>query len=367
MERPTRAIINLAAVRHNLDELRSLIPPGTGVIAVVKADAYGHGLVPIARCLSEAGSSLAVATAEEAQALRAAAIDAPILILGPVPEGQIHDAVATGASLTFHHRPMLKSAAAAAARFGRTVPLHLLVDTGMSRLGFSPEEVPSALAEADATPGLFVEGIFTHFAKADSPEDPLTLGQIGRFAQLLSTFGKRRWLRHLANSAGAIHFPEAVYDAIRPGLALYGVAPSPGTASRIELRPAMSLETAVAQMREFPAGTGIGYGHTFKTGRTSRIAVLPIGYADGLPWQLSNRGTVLLGGQRCSIVGRVCMDLTMVDVTEAGGVTVGSPAVLIGSQGGEVITATEVAETVGTISYEIVTRIGPRVRRLVVG
>lgn len=367
--RPTHAEIDLSAIAANVALACRLAGPETRVMAVVKADAYGHGAVPVARVALAAGATwLGVAIPEEAVPLRAAGIASRILVLGPVAPEQ--------AELVADHDleqcvcdPAQAEALGRAARArGRVLALHLKVDTGMGRVGLRPREVHGVAEKIRALPSVRLAGLMTHFADAEAEEPGFAREQLARFADAardLAAAGIPVPLRHAANSAALLFLPESRLDLVRPGIMLYGYHPrGPRGGPEPPLRPALRLRTAISQIRDVAQGESVSYGRTFVAPRDLRVARLPVGYADGCGRLLSNRGQVLIRGQRVPIVGRVCMDMTMVDVSGLPDVRVGDEAVLIGRQGADEITADEVAELQGTISYEVLCRIGPRVPRI---
>mgnify|MGYP001952104237 CR=1 FL=1 len=367
--RPTWVEIDLDAIAHNVRKLQQLAAPAQ-VMAVVKADGYGHGAVMVARAaLAHGARRLAVAVVEEGVHLRQSAIACPILVLGWTPPEQYGLALRYDLELTVSSEDEARALAEAARREGRRVRVHLKIDTGMGRLGLRWDEprLGEIAARIAALSYVEVAGVYTHLATADEPEAELTGRQLAAFARALEALerhGVRPPLRHMANSAALLRLPAARYDLVRPGIALYGLEAFPGAVAAFDLRPALSWKTRVALVKEVPPGTPISYGATFVTRRRSRIATLPVGYADGLRRALSNRGQVLVHGRRAPIVGRVCMDQVMIDVTDAGDVAVGDEVVLIGSQGDERITADEMAGWMDTIGYEVVTGIGRRVPRI---
>lgn len=369
--RPTRAIVDLDAIVHNVRSIKALVGPEVRLMAVVKADAYGHGLVPVARAALRAGAEwLGVALPEEGAALRGAGIRAPILVLGPTPPAQAEEVVAGGLDQMVHSVPLAETLSRAAGKARRRVAVHLKVDTGMGRVGVPVEEVGTLAGAIGRLPGLRLRGVMTHFAAADAPDTAHAREQLRRFHEALVSPPLRAipsLLRHAANSAAAFALPEARLDMVRIGIALYGCPPSPKAPPPVPLRPALTLETRVAQVRWVPPGTTVSYGCTFVAPTRMRIATLPVGYGDGFPRALSNRGAVLLRGRRAPVVGRVCMDMVMVDVTGIPEVEEGDPVVLLGVQGTEAIPADAWAALADTISYEVLCGIGPRVPRLYVG
>jgi alanine racemase len=371
MMRPTRAEIDLNAIRANVLLACRLAGPATRVMAVVKADAYGHGAVQVARTALAAGATwLGVAVPEEAVALRAAGIRSRILVLGPIAPEQTELVVEHGLDQCVSDPAQAEALDRAARARGRGISIHLKVDTGMNRVGLPPREVQPAIGRLAGLSAIRLAGLMTHFADADATDPEFTREQMARFEEAtrsLRDAGIAVPLRHAANSAALLLHPESRLDLVRPGIMLYGYHPRGGGEKRPDdpvLHPALRLRTAITQVKDVPAGSSISYGRTFVAPCDMQIATIPIGYADGLARPLSNRGQVLIGGSRVPIVGRVCMDMTMVDVTSLPDVRLGDEAVLIGRQGDDEITADEVADLSGTISYEVLCRIGPRVPRL---
>ncbi len=367
------AVIDVDAVAANLGAVRSVLRPGVALLAVVKADAYGHGSIQVSRALMAAGAdALGVAFVEEGVLLRrAGGLRAPILVMGPAPAHAAeaileHDLT----PVVSDDLPLAERLSGLAVRAGRTVDVHLKVDTGMARLGVPPGDASAWAAKLARLPGLRLAGLMSHFADAEAEEPDLAREQLARFREAdraLRAAGLDPGRRHLANSAGLLALPEAQLDLVRPGILLYGYAPSPRLASRLPLRPALTLRTRIAALRGVARGQGVSYGHTFVAARDLRVATLPVGYADGVRRCLSNRGEVLVHGRRAPILGRVCMDMTLVDVSAVPEAALGDEAVLIGRQGDEAITAEDVAAAAGTISYEVLTGIGPRIPRVYVG
>lgn len=364
--RATRAEIDLTAVQDNVRAARRAVGPVVQIVAVVKADAYGHGAVPVARAVLASGADrLAVALPEEGVALRRAGLAAPILVLGPTPPEAARAIVRHGLEQAVADLALAEALSRRAAAGGGLVPVHLKVDTGMARLGFSPKEALPMAMRIAALPGIELVGLMTHLATADAPDPGYAREQLRRFTEVsaqLAASGIRPTLRHAANSAAVLRFPQAHLDMVRPGLMLYGCPPVPE--ARPLLRPALRLRTEVAALRDLPRGAGISYGLTYTAPRDMRVATLPIGYADGFSRLLSNRGEVLVGGRRAPVVGRVCMDMIMVDVTDVPDIRVGAEAVLLGRQGREEIAADELADRIGTVSYEVLCGIGKRVPRV---
>lgn len=355
MVRPTYAEIDLGAIAHNVTAFKELVDPSR-LCTVVKADAYGHGDVPVANAALDAGADLvAVALVEEGARLREAGVDAPILLLSePRPEAA-SDVAEWDLTPTVYTIPFVEALAAT----GKRHHVHLKVDTGMHRVGASPDGVEGLLSAVGAQPGLSLAAMWTHFPVAD--EDPgYTKEQIDRFDRIVSAYDPPAI--HLANTAGAVLFPEARRDMCRIGLGTYGLHPCPETAGLIELRPAMRLVTRVSHVQRLPAGERPSYGRVRVLEVDSQVVTAPVGYADGFSRALTRRGSALIGGRRYPLAGMVTMDQIVIDVgaDEHG---VGDEVVLLGAQGDEEITADDWAEQLGTISYEVVSSIGPRIPR----
>jgi alanine racemase len=373
--RPVWAEVDLVAVRHNVGVLAGLAAPA-GMCAVVKAGGYGHGAVEVARAALTGGASwLAVALVEEGAELRDAGIDAPVLLLSEPPPGAMADVVGLALTPTLYTAEGLAAMAEAAAGAGGSPrPVHVKVDTGMHRVGASAADaVKLALMVGEERPELVLEGVWTHFAVADDPDDPFTEVQADRFHDVLAELaglGVRPPVAHACNSAGLLAHPAARHDLVRCGLTVYGVAPSPALADRcadLAVRPALSLKARVSLVKEVAPGEGVSYGLRFRAERPTVVATVPIGYADGVPWRLAGAGgEVLVGGQRRAIAGAVTMDQIMVDCGDDRSVKVGDEVVLIGGQGDEAVDAWEWATRLGTIAYEVLTGIGPRVPRVYV-
>ncbi len=367
--RPTRAEINLAALRHNLRALQR-IAAGAGVWCVLKADGYGHGAKAVARTLERAGAAgVCVALLEEGIELREAGIRVPILVMGGF-YGRAWGELLRHDLTPVVHDPAQIEALAEEVRYTGSEPIraHLKVDTGMARLGVLPRDVPSIATLLRRHPEVRLEGLMTHFACADSGDDGTIHEQLDRFDAVTSTlhaFGVAPEMRHAANSAALMRTPRARLDFVRPGIALFGVEPQRGMAP--ELRPVMRVRSEIVALRGIERGMSVGYGATWRAPRAGKIATLPMGYADGLSRKLSNQGQVLVRGKRAPIVGVVSMDMTMIDVTEIDDVRVGDEVVVLGSQKGplgqDLITADEIAARLGTIPWEVLTDISRRVPR----
>lgn len=371
----TWAEVDLDAIAHNVRGIMQHIGPGVELIAVVKADIYGHGAVPVSRTVLESGATrLAVHRLVEGLQLRRAGIAAPVLVMGYTLPARAEAVVRWDLTPTVNERNQAETLAAAAGRQGKRLPVHVKLDTGMGRWGLLPEEAVAFCRWLVTLPGLELEGVYTHFAVAD---------EAGEFAQAysrrqfdiyldvlraLATHGLSVPLRHAANSAATLTFPEAHLDAVRPGIILCGMPPSHEVTSPFPLQPAMTLKSRVVRLRTLPAGASIGYGRTFATERPTRVALAPVGYGDGYHRLLSNRGQVLVRGRRVPIRGRVSMDQVVIDVSAIPDVRQHDEVVFFGSQRGEWGQATLPAEEVGawaeTLNYEVTTSLAPRVTRV---
>jgi len=367
--RPTWVEIDLEAIAQNVRRIVEIVGPQVKVMAVLKADAYGHGAVKTARTVLNNGAfSLGVACLGEAVTLRQTGITAPILNLGYTPAWQARGTVIHGVTATLFSIDVAQALSRAAVDLNAEVRVHVKVDTGMGRLGLLPLDVVAFMKEIIDLPGLNVEGVFTHFAIADSEDKSYTLNQLSRFKDVLASLriaGIEVPMVHAANSAAILELPESHFDMVRLGIAMYGLNPSMQVKCPSGFRAALIFKTQIAQVKDLPVGSYVSYGCTYCTSRPSRIAVIPVGYADGFRRAPSSWREVLVRGQRAPIVGRVCMDQTMIDVTDIPGVRQGDDVVLIGRQGRDVITVEEVAERLGTINYEVVSEILARVPRVV--
>ena len=366
--RPTICGIDHEALRSNLRQIRDKVGSRVKILCMVKANGYGHGATEISPTLARAGAdAFGVATLEEAVQLREAGIQAPLIVLAGVFPAQLDTFVEHKLTPVVHDLISLKALDRESSRRQVQLKVHLKVDTGMGRLGFLAAEADQWIAAIKQAESLHIQGVFSHFSHAESVQGDYTQKQLEIFKRVLGQLrsaGVIPDLVHLANSAATITLPAAYFDMVRPGLMLYGVYPSPNMKEQINLKPALSWKTKILQLKNVPSGTSVSYGQTYVTERESLIATLPIGYADGYPRVLSNRGEALVRGQRARIAGRVCMDLTMIDVTDIRNVRQGDEVVLLGRQGGAEISADEIAAWANTISYEILTSIGTRVPRI---
>ncbi len=361
------AEIDLDAVTHNLSVIRRRAGPGTRVLLVVKADAYGHGAVPIAHHAVRCGvAGFGVGSSQEALELRRAGIGLPILVLGTIIDDEADECLRNNVHVALHstaRRGMLQDLAA---RMGLRAKVHVNIDTGMGRLGVLPEVALDLLREVKASPNLDLAGIMTHISAPDGALAASTADQQRLFEGVLRDAraeGLRGGWTHMANSAAIFTSLRPSYDTVRPGISAYGILPQDLRGSD-DLRPVLSLRTQVVFLKDIPAGYAVGYGSTWRASRPTRIATLPVGYNDGVAWRLGNRGEVLVRGVRARIVGRVSMDYTTVDVGHIRGVEVGDVVTLIGSDGSQSISADEVAARADTIAYEITCSVGKRVVRV---
>jgi alanine racemase len=366
--------ISLAALRHNAGLLRDLVGARRAAF-VVKGNAYGHGLVPVARAIEPNAARLCVYTIEEALALREGGITAPVLVLGPIAAPALDDAIAANVEIVFWSAGEFAGRVATAARKrGRTAFAHVKINTDLNRLGFEPHELVDALEDLLRLPEIAIAGIFSHLASAEELDSPYTMHQLNEleraFLQAKPLLDRRGLnpIRHIAASAAAMLWPQTRLDMARFGIAVYGLMPSNQTrdalrASPIDLRPALTYHSQIIVTRGIAAGASVGYGGSFHAPRDMRIGVIPVGYADGIPRSLSNRGAFAVDGAICPIVGRVAMNMTEIDLTPAPTARVGSTVTLIGRDGNVTIGADDWATWADTISYEIVARLPSELRR----
>ncbi len=372
MHWPTVAEIDLAAIVHNLRSLRGLTPAGTVMIAVVKADAYGHGAVPVSRALAESGAEyLAVACVGEAVELDEAGVDGRVLVMGaPVP-GDAEEMVARKFECVISSLDQAEHLHATARQRHVQIGVHVKFDTGMGRVGFAAADHLEVMHALQQMESLRIEGVMTHLPSADEEDEAeFTRAQLANFGAIrgaLEAAGFEVPLWHAANTAGIVGFSEAHCNAIRPGIGLYGCYPSQEMPQPVALRQAMTWKTEIARIRNMPVGDTVSYGRTWRAERPSRIALLSVGYADGYDRRLSNRGEVLVRGRRAPVVGRVCMDMTMVDVTDIPDASEGDEVVLLGAQDEDAISIGEMAALLNTIPHVVMTGIGKRVPRTYCG
>ena len=364
-QRPTRIDVDLDAISHNLRAIAGHV--GVPVMGIVKANAYGHGLVPVARHLETLGiNQLGVAFVEEGIALRQAGIRVPILVLGGIFGPQVAQFLEHDLEITVSSLDKLRQVEAAAQAVGRKAVMHLKVDTGMERIGVHSESAGPLIEAAVASPWCTIKGVYSHLACSDDPQSAMTRVQLERFLEACAHFeriGAPMPIRHLANSGGVLHFPEAWLDMVRPGIILYGVSPGDEARPPFQLRPALSLLSQVVYFKVVKAGRSVSYGATWTAPHDTRVVTVPIGYGDGYSRGLSSRGEVLIRGQRHPIVGRVCMDQFMVDLGPQGSAWNEDDVVLIGHQGGDAIRCEDVARWAGMIPYEILVGLNERIPR----
>lgn len=369
IQRPSRITVDLDALSQNLRAIRAHV--GVPVMGIVKANAYGHGLVAVARHLEAQGvEQLGVAFVEEGIALRKAGIARPILVLGGIFGPQVAQFIQHELEITVSSLDKLRQVEAAAEALGRKATIHLKIDTGMERIGVHSYSCGPFIEAAAASRWCELKGIYSHLACADDPASPMTASQVERFAEACAHFrriGAPMPLRHLANSGGVLHFPETWLDMVRPGIVLYGVLPDPASRPTIDVRPALSLASQVVYFKVVRAGSTVSYGATWAATRDTRVVTVPIGYGDGFPRSLSSRGHALLRGRRRPIVGRICMDQFMLDLGPDGTAYNEDEVVLIGTQAGDTIRTEDVARLAGTIPYEILTGLNERIPRAYVG
>ncbi len=367
------AKIDLDAIAYNIEQMKRNLSPKTDMIAVIKADGYGHGAVQIAEMLEQVGYvwGFAVATLDEAMVLRTEGIRKPILVLGCVFPDQYLEMLKHDIRMNVYTEEMAESISRMAASEGLTAYMHIKLDTGMGRLGFDISEASAqAIERISKLKNVDMEGIFTHFAKADETDKTFTEKQINDFCRMteqLKKIGVTFAYEHCANSAAIIDVKEANFDLVRAGISIYGLYPSEEVnKSNVKLKPALALKSHVAFVKEIEAGTPVSYGGTFVADKRMRIATIPVGYADGYPRNLSNAGYVLIRGRKAPILGRVCMDQFMVDVTEIEGASFGDKVTLIGQDGNESITVEALSEISGRFNYEFICDLGKRIPRVFV-
>jgi alanine racemase len=356
--------IDLDIIRQNVKELLRISQKE--VMAIVKANGYGHGAAEIAKAAVEAGATwCGVARLEEAIALRRAGLNCQILVLGYTSPDRVAEAVNNNVCLTIYDQQIGEAYAEQAKNLGGGLRLHIKVDTGMGRLGISPETALEFIENLSRRPQLLIEGIFTHFARADEPQVPTTNEQLVMFDQLIKNLrvdGIAPKYIHAANSAAILNYPAARFDLVRPGISLYGFPPSPETPFPDSLKPALTWKTRLTSVRTFPAGHGISYGHIYHTTRAERIGSVAIGYADG--FRRVNGNVALVHGKRVPVVGRVCMDQCMLQLDEVPNAAIGDEVVLLGGQGNEYISAEELADRWGTFNYEVICGLSARLPRI---
>ena len=362
------ASVNLDNIYANMKELKENTANGTQMVAVIKTDGYGHGAVPVAKTIDDLVAAYAVATIDEALNLRRHNIDKPIYILGFIYAHRMKDAILNDVRMTVYDVEMAKQISKEASQMNKNAYVHIKIDTGMSRIGFATtDEAVADICEIAKLPNIVMEGIFTHFAASDSADKKaatMQLESFNSFNEKLASNGIDIKIKHCSNSAGIIDMPMANMNEVRAGIALYGMYPSDEVNKKaVMLRPALELKSHVIFVKDVPAGVGVSYGSTFITDKPMKIATIPLGYGDGYPRNLSNKGYVLIKGVKCRILGRVCMDQFMVDVTGLD-VKEGDVVTLVGRDGDERISVEELAELAETFNYEFVCNIGKRIPRV---
>jgi len=366
--RPVWVEVDLDNIRYNIRQVREVVSKEIMIMAVVKADAYGHGVVPVAKATIEAGADrLAVALPEEGVELREAGFKVPIQVFGEILPLQAFLYIDYDLLPTISRIETAQKINELARKKGIIKKVHLNIDTGMGRIGVFPDRALEFVEEILNLPNLEIEGLMTHFSKADEKDKEYTRQQVDKFnfvVQKLEEHNIKVPIKQLANSATIIDLPDLKLDMVRPGIMTYGLRPSPEVDQHFPLKPALSWKAKIVYLKDVPADYGISYGATYITQKKTKIATIPLGYADGFSRHLSNKGEVLIGGKRAVVSGRVCMDQFMVDVTHISGVKVGDEVVIIGKQASDEITATEIADKIGTINYEITCAISKRVPRI---
>jgi len=359
--------IDLGAIKHNVKEIIKMT--NTEVMAVIKANGYGHGVLQVAKAVVDSGATwCGVARMEEALNLRKAGIDVQVMVLGYTPAGLIPDAVQNDIHVAIYDKDMARLYAAQARKAQGKIKAHLKVETGMGRLGMPPEQVPDFLAEVHTKDAIQIDGIFTHLARADEPQADSAKQQLKKFKLLLTQLrdkGLCPKMVHAANSAAVINYPEAYFDLVRPGIAIFGLDPSPDSHLPESFKPALTWKAQLISVRDFPPGHGISYGSVYVTSKQERIGVIPVGYGDGYRREPGQQ--VLVRGQLVDVVGRICMDQCMLQLDSVPDAVVGDEVVLLGRQGEHTITANDLASRWGTINYEVICGLADRLPRLYKG
>ncbi len=364
--RPTFAEIDLSAIRHNLEIVSHIVKGDTKILGVVKADAYGHGIKEVSKTIVDYVDYFGVASLDEAAILRRTGIQKPILIMGAILPEEIEGVLKFNVIQTVSDLDIPKRLSKLAQSMNKKVKVHVKIDTGMGRLGFWHEEAIDFIKKIARLKNIIIDGIFTHFPNAEA-DKVFTYNQIKNFKRLI----EKLWdndiyipIKHTANSIALIDFKDSHMNMVRPGLMMYGIYPKESLMKNILLKPALTLKTKITYLKSMPKGRSISYGMTYMTRKSTKIATIPVGYGDGYSRHFSNKAQVLVNGTRCSIVGRVCMDMCMVEVGHIENVKVGDDVILIGSQGDEIIRAEGLARLINTIPYEVLCNIGHRVPRI---
>jgi len=356
--RPVWLEVNLDAIAHNVKKIRQAVGKNTQIIAVVKANAYGHGAIEVSEALLENGvTMLGVGVIEEGVVLREAGIKAPILVCGLTMNDQLEPLVMYNLTATVCKLKTIQVLSRIASKNKKKVRVHIKIDTGMGRLGIPSRDTLNFVKEISQMKNIEIEGIFTHFAATNEEDGIYTRRQFEKYKKALLELEKKGInipLKHVANSAAILNSSCFHLNAARPGIIIYGLLPSPKAKQTVQLRPAAEFKTKIVFLKDVPVGKNIGYGRTYTTTKPTRIATLPVGYADGYSWLLSNKGEVLVRGERAPVIGRICMDLCMIDVTHIEGVEIGDEVVLWGKQGSGMISVEEVAQKIESIVYEVI-------------
>jgi len=363
-ERATRAIIDLTAISNNIAEIRKKIGNKRDLMAIVKADGYGHGAVEVSQAaLRNGADSLGVAIPEEGQQLREAGIEAPILVVGLIQPQEAYKVVKFRLAQTVASVELLEALDHEASEASTRINVHVKLDTGMGRIGVKPDDAVSFVRKVKSFKNLNLEGLFSHFSSADARDKTFSRRQLQLFDQVIRALhlaGIEITKKHMANSAAILDLPQSYYDMVRPGIMIYGLYPSREVSHSIELKPAMTFKTKISEVKVVPSGTPISYGRTFITKKKTRVATLPVGYADGYSRMLSNKGEALIKGRRVPVIGTICMDMCMIDVSNVENAQPGDEVTLFG----EGLPVDEIAAKIGTINYEVVCAVGKRVPRL---
>lgn len=362
--------INLDAIAHNTKQIRKIVNDKTDIMVIIKADAYGHGAVEVAKvALYNGASALGVAISDEGIQIRNNNINVPVLILGYTPEAKIDEVIKYNLIQTVFTYEMAEAISKVAIKLEKIAQIHIKLDTGMNRIGFLPiDKSIDDIIKISKLKNIEINGIFTHFATSDEKDKSFTYKQAQiyqNFVNKLEALGLHIPVKHVSNSGAIIDLPEFAFNMVRAGIILYGMYPSEDVdKSKIDLKPAMSLKTQVSYIKEISANSPISYGRTYYTKTNTKIATIPVGYADGYSRALSNKGRVLINGEYANIVGRICMDQFMIDVTHIPNVNIGDDVILIGEQNDKAVTAQEIAKLIGTINYEVVCMISKRIPRV---
>lgn len=367
--RPTFAEIDIGAIRHNLEIIAHIVKSDTKILGVVKADAYGHGMTEVSKAIADCVDYFGVASIDEAANLRRMGIKKPILVVGAILPEEIEGVLRFNVIQTVSDMDVPRKLSKIARAKNKTVKVHVKIDTGMGRIGFWHENAIGFIKKIAGLKNIVIDGIFTHFPNAEA-DKVFTYSQISNFKRLVEDLWDNNIdipVKHTANSIGLVDFKDSHMNMVRPGLMMYGIYPKKSLMKNIYLRPALTFKTKIIYLKSAPKGRPISYGMTYVTRKPTKIATIPVGYGDGYSRHFSNKAEVLIKGVRCPIVGRVCMDMSMVDVGHLKNVKIGDDVILIGRQGREIIRAEELAGLINTIPYEVLCNIGHRVPRIYKG